>query len=169
MFRTTRALAALLALAGLLSASTANGQFLLVNKDSRLVLDADTLDNVERNGCRVQLWDRHGLDNQRWDVVPTGDGFFKLRCRASNKVLSAHLPDVNRNGCRVVLWDDVNAANQQWRRVAVGGGFFKVVNRMSGLLLSAHLPNVHRNGCEIVLWDDALIFGNQHWRFQINP
>jgi len=44
------------------------GQFIIVNRYSAKVLDASA-SNINKNGCNVQQWTRHGKDNQLWEII----------------------------------------------------------------------------------------------------
>ncbi len=49
------------------------GQFVLINKFSNKVLDADT-HKLKRNGCKVQIWSRNNRENQLWEFISVETG-----------------------------------------------------------------------------------------------
>ncbi|WP_227002138.1 RICIN domain-containing protein [Aeromonas schubertii] len=91
-----------------------------------------------RNGNRLQLWDCHGGDNQRFRL----DGDW---VRIGDKCL-----DVSGNdrdpGARVIAWDCHGGSNQQWRWERG-----RLVSRSSGLCLDVERGR-SESGTPVLLW-----------------
>ncbi len=81
-------------------------------------LDADG-DAVWENNCRIQLWESHPFDNQKWRVIDDGDGSFHVQSASplakNGKSIDygGHARGVNGQG--VKLYDfGANNPNQKW-------------------------------------------------------
>ena len=94
----------------------ANGTVHVLNVGGRRVLDAHDVD-VDRNGCRVQLYDFHPENrNQQWILQSVGEGHYTIRCAASrsNKVLQIKENAIDRSG-EAELADFLGTSSQIWR------------------------------------------------------
>nr|WP_223006885.1 RICIN domain-containing protein [Streptomyces roseirectus] len=83
-------------------------------------------------GAALIQWTAHAGLNQRFDFVPSGDGYYRVRARHSGQVLQVA---GSAGGAAVTQQPDTNAAGQQWRVVDQGGGTISLVNRQSGLAM----------------------------------
>ena len=71
------------------------------------------------NGARVQLGSDDGSDAQRWTIVPTDNGWFKILPK-NNAARSLELDAYGTaDGTPAQLWDYLNGDNQQWKFGAV--------------------------------------------------
>ncbi|WP_036412942.1 RICIN domain-containing protein, partial [Micromonospora parva] len=66
------------------------------------------------DGARITQWTRNNGNQQQWQFVDSGGGYYRVKSRLSNKVL-----DVSgfstANGGAIVQWSDNNSTNQQFR------------------------------------------------------
>jgi hypothetical protein len=87
----------------------------LFNVGGLRALDAHDAD-VNRNGCRIQLYDPHPENlNQQWILHPLGSNRYAIRCAASrsNKVIQIKDNVVDRSG-EAELSDFLSAPSQIW-------------------------------------------------------
>ncbi|MGR6918281.1 RICIN domain-containing protein [[Actinomadura] parvosata] len=132
--------------------------YVLVNRNSGKALDVYNLSTAD--GARITQWTRNNGNQQQWQFVDSGGGYYRVKSRLSGKVL-----DVSgfstANGGAVVQWSDLNGTNQQWRP-AESGGYVRLVNRNSGKALEVQGAST-ADGGNIVQYDD---WGgaNQQWQ-----
>ncbi|MCB8901301.1 MULTISPECIES: non-reducing end alpha-L-arabinofuranosidase family hydrolase [unclassified Streptomyces] len=160
-------LAPLLLLATFFSAQPAgaatvdpNASYVLVNRNSGKALDVYNL--ATDDGARITQWARNDQNQQQWQFVDSGGGYYRLKSRHSGKVLDVH----NRstaNGGSIVQWADLNGTNQQWRLADSSDGYVRLIARHSGKALEVQGASTADNA-NIVQYDD---WGgtNQQWQF----
>lgn len=90
----------------------------------------DIADISGANGAKAQLWDCSDGANQKFKVVPVGDGWVNLVAAHSGKCL-----DVAGNspfdGAQLQQWDCVGGENQKFRLQDQGGGSYALVAKNS--------------------------------------
>jgi endo-1,4-beta-xylanase len=133
--------------------------YVLVNRNSGEVLDVFGASTAD--GARVAQWTRNNGNNQQWQFIDSGGGFYRLRSRNSGKVL-----DVSgfstADSAPVVQWSDLNGTNQQWRLADSGGGFVRLLNRNSGKALDVQGAATN-DGANVVQFTDTG-GNNQQWQ-----
>ena len=105
-----------------------NAWYVLVNRNSGKALDVYNL--ATNDGARITQWARNNGNQQQWQFVDSGGGYYRVKSRHSGKVL-----DVSNwstaDGGTVVQWTDLNGANQQFRLADSDGGYVRLINRNS--------------------------------------
>ncbi|MER5807381.1 non-reducing end alpha-L-arabinofuranosidase family hydrolase [Streptomyces sp. NPDC002033] len=165
--RTLAVLAPLLLLAAFLGvppadAATAvdpNASYVLVNRNSGKALDVYNL--ATGDGARITQWTRNDQNQQQWQFIDSGGGYYRIRSRHSGKVLDVQ----NRstaNGASIVQWADANGTNQQWRLADSSDGYVRFIARHSSKALEVQGGSTADNA-NIVQYDD---WGgsNQQWQ-----
>ena len=66
------------------------------------------------NAANIHLWDWLNGNNQKWTVVPVGDGYFRVTAVHSGKVADVEGPST-ADGADVHQWSYVGVLNQHWR------------------------------------------------------
>ncbi|MFF5109519.1 family 43 glycosylhydrolase [Streptosporangium sp. NPDC000509] len=136
-----------------------NAWYVLVNRTSGKALDVYNLSTAD--GGRITQWTRNNNNNQQWQFVDSGGGYYRIKSRHSGKVL-----DVSgfstANGGAIVQWADLNGTNQQWRLADSPDGYVRFVNRNSNKALEVQSASTADNA-NIVQYDD---WGgnNQQWQ-----
>lgn len=78
-------------------------------------------------------WNRNA--GQLWTLLPTGDGYFKIRNASSRKLLE--VAGLSRSdGGGTDLWTDADVPQQHWAITPIGDGHHILINRFSGLALN---------------------------------
>ncbi|AWS43427.1 alpha-L-arabinofuranosidase [Streptosporangium sp. 'caverna'] len=137
-----------------------NAWYVLVNRTSGKALDVYNL--ATNDGARITQWTRNNGNQQQWQFVDSGSGYYRVKSRLSGKVL-----DVSNfstaNGGAIVQWADLNGTNQQWRLADSDSGYVRLVNRNSNKALEVQGAST-ADGANIVQYDD---WGgaNQQWQF----
>ncbi|PKT68048.1 alpha-L-arabinofuranosidase [Streptomyces populi] len=159
-------LAPLLLLAAFLGAQPAeaatvdpNASYVLVNRNSGKALDVYNM--ATNDGARITQWTRNDQNQQQWQFVDSGDGYYRIKSRHSGKVLDVY----NRstaNGGSIVQWTDLNGTNQQWRPADSSDGYVRLISRHSNKALEVQGASTADNA-NIVQYDD---WGgtNQQWQ-----
>ncbi|WP_326823334.1 endo-1,4-beta-xylanase [Streptosporangium sp. NBC_01756] len=136
-----------------------NAWYVLVNRTSGKALDVYNL--ATNDGARITQWARNNGNQQQWQFVDSGGGYYRVKSRHSGKVL-----DVSNfstaNGGAVVQWSDLNGTNQQWRLANSDSGYLRLINRNSAKALEVQGAST-ADGANIVQYDDWG-GGNQQWQ-----
>ncbi|MCF1592075.1 non-reducing end alpha-L-arabinofuranosidase family hydrolase [Streptomyces muensis] len=160
------ALAPLLLVATFLGAQPAaaatvdpNASYVLVNRNSGKALDVYNL--ATGDGARITQWTRNDQNQQQWQFVDAGGGYYRIKSRHSGKVLDIHNWST-ANGGSIVQWTDLNATNQQWRLADSSDGYVRLISRHSNKALEVQGASTADNA-NIVQYDD---WGgsNQQWQ-----
>ena len=64
------------------------GYFALTSACNGQCVDVDAASMSD--GARVQQWEYHGGDNQKWAIIPQKEGSYRLRCKRSARYLASH-------------------------------------------------------------------------------
>ncbi|WP_030147249.1 MULTISPECIES: non-reducing end alpha-L-arabinofuranosidase family hydrolase [unclassified Streptomyces] len=136
-----------------------NASYVLVNRNSGKALDVYNMATAD--GARITQWTRNDQNQQQWQFVDSGDGYYRIKSRHSGKVLDVH----NRstaNGGSIVQWADLNGANQQWRLADSPDGYVRLISRHSNKALEVQGASTADNA-NVVQYDD---WGgaNQQWQ-----
>ncbi|WP_240419517.1 RICIN domain-containing protein [Paenibacillus periandrae] len=136
--------------------------FMLVNKNGKSM---DLIAGNQAEGAIVNQWsyDYNG-SNQRWSIIPTGDGHFRIVNVVSGKSATIQGNSLT-NGAQLVSssYQEGNTS-QQWDLVDAGNGWFKIVNVRSGKFLDVDQNSIVDNA-KMQQWDWTGVNG-QYWRLQ---
>ncbi|GLW44728.1 glucosylceramidase [Streptomyces sp. NBRC 14336] len=108
----------------------------VANAGSGACLDA--ADWGTGDGTALQQWACTTGTNQKWQLRPTGDGYYQVVNQFNGRVWDVDGgPGATGDGTKVHLWTYVGNSNQQWRPEAAGsGGRYRFVARHSGKCLA---------------------------------
>ncbi|GGU83298.1 alpha-N-arabinofuranosidase [Streptomyces litmocidini] len=136
-----------------------NAWYVLVNRNSGKALDVYNL--ATGDGARITQWTRNDQNQQQWQFVDSGGGYFRVKSRHSGKVLDVR-DGSTANGGAIVQWTDLNATNQQWRLADSADGHVRLIARHSGKALEVQGASTADNA-NVVQYDD---WGgaNQQWQ-----
>ncbi|MEV7424578.1 MULTISPECIES: non-reducing end alpha-L-arabinofuranosidase family hydrolase [unclassified Streptomyces] len=136
-----------------------NASYVLVNRNSGKALDVYNMATDE--GARITQWTRNDQNQQQWQFVDAGGGYYRIKSRLSGKVLDVHNWST-ANGGSIVQWTDLNATNQQWRLADSSDGYVRLISRHSNKALEVQGAST-TDSANIVQYDD---WGgtNQQWQ-----
>ncbi|GAA4984567.1 hypothetical protein HD597_003617 [Nonomuraea thailandensis] len=136
-----------------------NAWYVLVNRNSGKALDVYNL--ATNDGARITQWSRNNGNQQQWQFVDSGGGYYRIKSRHSGKVLDVYNFST-ANGGAIVQWADLNGTNQQWRLADSPDGHVRLINRNSNKALEVQGAST-ADGANIVQYDD---WGgnNQQWQ-----
>ncbi|MFF3868829.1 non-reducing end alpha-L-arabinofuranosidase family hydrolase [Micromonospora sp. NPDC001898] len=136
-----------------------NTWYVLVNRNSGKALDVYNL--ATNDGARITQWARNNGNQQQWQFVDSGGGYYRLKSRLSGKVLDVYNFST-ANGASVVQWTDGNGTNQQFRLADSDGGHVRLINRNSNKVVEVQGAST-ADGGNIVQYDDWN-GANQQWQ-----
>ncbi|WP_185921763.1 non-reducing end alpha-L-arabinofuranosidase family hydrolase [Streptomyces sp. WAC06614] len=133
--------------------------YVLVNRNSGKALDVHNL--ATGDGARITQWTRNDQNQQQWQFVDSGGGYYRITSRHSGKVLDVRNGST-ANGGPIVQWADRNGTNQQWRPADSPDGSVRLLARHSNKALEVQGGST-ADGANIVQYDD---WGgaNQQWQ-----
>jgi hypothetical protein len=136
-----------------------NAWYVLVNRNSGKALDVYNL--ATNDGARITQWSRNDGNQQQWQFVDSGGGYYRVKSRLSGKVLDVYNFST-ANGAAIVQWADGNGTNQQFRLADSDSGYVRLINRNSNKALEVQGAATNDGG-NIVQYDD---WGgaNQQWQ-----
>ncbi|MBB5783273.1 non-reducing end alpha-L-arabinofuranosidase family hydrolase [Nonomuraea jabiensis] len=136
-----------------------NAWYVLVNRNSGKALDVYNLSTAD--GGRITQWTRNNQNQQQWQFVDSGGGYYRIKSRHSGKVLDVYNLST-ANGAAIVQWADGNGTNQQWRLADSSDGYVRFISRHSSKALEVQGAST-ADGANIVQYDD---WGgnNQQWQ-----
>ncbi|MFI6182856.1 RICIN domain-containing protein [Nonomuraea sp. NPDC051191] len=169
MRRVLAALSALLVVAVALTAQEASAAtvdtgiwYVLVNRNSGKALDVYNLSTAD--GGRITQWTRNNQNQQQWQFVDSGGGYYRIKSRHSGKVLDVYNFST-ANGGAIVQWADLNGNNQQWRLTDSSDGYVRFISRHSNKALEVQGAST-ADGANIVQYDD---WGGANQQWQLVP
>ncbi|MFB9883257.1 non-reducing end alpha-L-arabinofuranosidase family hydrolase [Planobispora siamensis] len=136
-----------------------NAWYVLINRNSGKALDVYNL--ATGDGARITQWTRNNGNQQQWQFVDSGGGYYRIKSRHSGKVLDVYNFST-ANGGAIVQWADGNGNNQQWRLADSPDGYVRFISRHSNKALEVQGAST-ADGANIVQYDD---WGgnNQQWQ-----
>ncbi|WP_410643483.1 non-reducing end alpha-L-arabinofuranosidase family hydrolase [Amycolatopsis sp. lyj-346] len=133
--------------------------YVLVNRNSGKALDVYNFSTAD--GGNVVQWSRTNSNNQQFQFVDSGGGYYRVKARHSGKVLDVSSWSA-ADGAAIHQWTDGNGANQQFRLADSDSGYVRLINRNSGK--AVEVQNAATNdGGNVVQYSD---WGgtNQQWQ-----
>lgn len=138
--------------------------FMIVNKNSGKALDL--IGGNTANASRINQWsfDYNG-PNQRFQVLPTENGHFKILSMVSGQA-ACIADDSTATGAQLHTWPYIAGnTSHQWDLIDAGNGWFKIRNVRSGKMLDVDGFST-ANDAKVQQWDDNGGQANQLWRLQ---
>jgi beta-xylosidase len=136
-----------------------NAWYVLVNRNSGKALDVYNFSTAD--GGRITQWTRGDGNNQQWQFVDSGGGYYRIKSKHSGKVLDVYNFST-ADGAAIVQWADGNGTNQQFRLADSSDGYVRLLNRNSGKAVEVQGAST-ADGGNIVQYAD---WGgnNQQWQ-----
>jgi hypothetical protein len=132
----------------------------LVNRNSGKAMDVCGVSTAD--GACVQQYTRSGGQNQQWQFVDSGGGYYRVRARHSGKVLDVYNWSTADNGS-IVQWPDHNGNNQQWRLADSPDGYVRLISRHTNKALQVQNSST-ADGARVVQFTDNGAT-SQQWQF----
>jgi hypothetical protein len=139
-----------------------NAWYYLINRNSGKALDVYNFSTSD--GGRITQWTQSTSNNQQWQFVDSGGGYYRIRSRHSGKVLDVYNWST-ANGAAIVQWTDHNGNNQQWSLADSAGGYVRFISRHSGKVLEVQGAST-ANNANIVQYTD---WGGANQQWQLVP
>nr|WP_062431061.1 non-reducing end alpha-L-arabinofuranosidase family hydrolase [Herbidospora daliensis] len=139
-----------------------NAWYVLINRNSGKALDVYNLSTAD--GARITQWTRNNGNQQQWQFVDSGGGYYRIKSRLSGKVLDVSGVST-ANGAAIIQWSDGNGQNQQWRLADSDSGYVRFIARHSNKALEVQGAST-ADGGNIVQYDD---WGGANQQWQLVP
>ncbi|MGX7827546.1 RICIN domain-containing protein [Actinokineospora sp. 24-640] len=107
-----------------------SAQYVLVSRHSGKAIDVYNF--ATNDGAPIVQWARNDGNQQQWQFVDAGSGYYKVKSRLSGKVLE--LPSAD-DGARLVQNADSGNTRQHFRLADSDSGYVRLINRNSGKAL----------------------------------
>ncbi|WP_203996211.1 non-reducing end alpha-L-arabinofuranosidase family hydrolase [Virgisporangium aurantiacum] len=136
-----------------------NAWYVLVNRNSGKALDVYNL--ATNDGARITQWARNDGNQQQWQFVDSGGGYYRVKSRLSGKVLDVYNFSTADGGA-IVQWADGNGTNQQFRLADSDSGYVRLINRNSNKAVEVQGASTADGGnvVQYTDWGGA----NQQWQ-----
>ncbi|WP_344077874.1 RICIN domain-containing protein, partial [Luedemannella helvata] len=131
--------------------------YVLVNRNSGKAMDVWEWSTAD--GGHLRQYTRTNADNQQFQFVDVGGGYYQLRSRHSGKVVA--VPNSN-DGVQVIQTTASSDTKQHFRVADSSGGYVRFINRHSGKALDMWQWSVADGG--IVSQYADLDGANQQWQ-----
>ncbi|OPH50416.1 hypothetical protein BC351_07070 [Paenibacillus ferrarius] len=120
--------------------------------------------NSTADGARIEQRTFSGLTSQKFQVIATGNGYFKIKNVNSGKMMDISGAST-ADGAQNIQWPDngTKEMNQQWQLVDAGDGYFKIKNRNSGKFLDLDGGSTADGALALQWYDNGSL--NQQWKF----
>ncbi len=133
--------------------------YVLLNRNSGKALDVSGVSTAD--GAPLHQWTRTNANNQQFQFVDAGDGYYKIKARHSGKVLDVSSWST-ADGAAIHQWADHGGVNQQFRLADSDGGYVRLINRNSNK--AVEVQNAATNdGASVVQYGDRG-GSNQQWQ-----
>jgi beta-xylosidase len=132
--------------------------YVLVNRNSGKALDL--YDRATNDGARITQWSRNDGEQQQWQFVDSGNGYYRLKSRLSGKVLDVS-DRSTADGAPIIQWTDNNSTNQQFSLQDVDG-HVQLIARHSGKAVEVQGASTTDGGniVQYADWNGS----NQQWQ-----
>ncbi|ACL77529.1 CBM35 domain-containing protein [Ruminiclostridium cellulolyticum] len=112
-------------------------------------------------GALVDQWTYVGGNNQRWEIIDLGTGYYKIKSAHSGLVLDIVEGSPDMDLCQTT---SSPAETQQWILEKVGG-YYKIVNKSNGMVLDVSEES-YDNGKKVHLYS-YVGKANQLWKIDV--
>jgi hypothetical protein len=136
--------------------------YVLVNRGSGKVLDVSGVSTAD--GAQLQQWSRTDGNNQQFQFVDSGGGYYRVKARHSGKVLDVYGAST-ANGANIVQWPDHTGTNQQFRLADSPDGYVRLINRNSNKAVEVQNAAT-ADGGRVVQYTDSGA-ANQQWQLVV--
>ena len=137
------------------------GVFEIENQESGLVVDVNA--GSTDNGAMVIQWQSGGNSNQRWNFIPTTNGYYQIKNAFSG--LDLNVTGASKESeAKIVQWQFGPEGNDQWLPARQADGSYTFSNRNSGLFLDN--PGGSTAGAQL---DQAKASDGANQKFKLVP
>jgi hypothetical protein len=120
--------------------------------------------NITKNGCPIQIWDRHTRDNVKWRLthiekwqMPPANQSFHVKAAYSDKYwdIPGTGGETNKNGKKVKIWSLDGGADRKYRFKPSGDHSWVFVELQNGGKVFDIVGKGGKNGEQIQIWDKS--------------
>jgi Predicted beta-xylosidase len=118
----------------------------IISKRSGKALDVSGYSS--NPGALIDQWAYVGGNNQRWEIVDVGNGYYKIKSAHSGLVLDIVDESPEENIAQAA---SAETDSQQWR-LEKAEGYYKIINKSNGKVLDVSNES-YSNGANVHLWE----------------
>ena len=113
-------------------------------------LDVDS--GQKENGTNLLIWDYHRSNNQRFQAISAGNGYFIFKNLKSETIIDVYNSEV-KNGTNIQMWESNNSDNQKWKIINEGDGYYSIQSKLnSNYYLDVQFSGT-QNGTNVWLYE----------------
>jgi beta-xylosidase len=133
--------------------------YVLLNRTSGKALDVSGVSTAD--GAPLHQWTRTNAENQQFQFLDSGDGYYRIKARHSGKVLDVS-GGSTADGAAIHQWADHGGVNQQFRLADSDGGYVRLINRNSNKAVEVQNAATNDGGAVVQYGDWG--GSNQQWQ-----
>ena len=103
----------------------------------------DITDGLSTDGSEIQLWDNDGFSQQKFEIIYVGDGYYKIKSKLSDKVLTVE-SEVPNLYSTITQEQDNDLDTQKWIINDLGNGLYNIISKCENLYITNN--DVPQNG-----------------------
>lgn len=128
--------------------SAENGTYRILSAvDNKKVFDIDGGSKADH--VRLQMWDNANVNQQKYEVQYVGDGYYKIKAKHSNKVLTVASKNP-KVGSNVTQQKDGNLDTQKWILKKYSESVYAIISKCGNLYIDLGSSNT-KNGQKLQL------------------
>ena len=103
----------------------------------------DVVDGIDNAGTKIQLCDEWNTEQQKFEIIYTNDGYYKIMSKLSNKVLTVESenPSLNSN---ITQEEDKDLDTQKWIIKDLNNGLYSLISKCANLYITVN--DIPQNG-----------------------
>lgn len=96
------------------------------------------------NNVKAQMWDNANVKQQKFDIIYVGEGYYKIKAKHSNKVLTVE-SSTPRIGSAIMQQEDKNLDTQKWILKKYAESVYAIISKCGNLYIDLGGANT-KNG-----------------------
>lgn len=105
------------------------------------------------NNAKVQMWDNANVKQQKFEIKYVGDGYYKIKAKHSNKVLTVESKNP-KVGSAITQQEDKNLDTQKWILKKYSESVYAIVSKCGNLYIDLGAANT-KNGQALQLKNET--------------
>lgn len=118
--------------------------------NSSYVLDASGA--VPRRGANVSIWSKNNGNNQKWKLVPAGNGYYYIQSLSNSQFVLDAAGKSPRRGANVSIWTNNYGPNQKWKIDQLADGSYLIRSAANSSYVLDASGATPRRGANVSIW-----------------
>lgn len=116
-------------------------------------------------GANVSIWDGNKGKNQRWKLIPAGNGYYYIQSLADTNFILDAAGSRPGKGSNVSIWKNNKGNNQKWKIDKLANGTYIIRNAANQSLVLDASGSTPRRGANVSVWSNNG-GNNQKWNIK---